>query len=516
MARTKEKKKEIVLTKDNLLIQPLALTLLGVVPSVIGNRASIAIVRRLQEAFKEIITNRKSGKEWQQLSIFDTGDVKDKYLGTNKLIFDIHMNELVSDPKHYQDAFNTACKLGDTIVWVPMPDKDGNITMVREHLFTLLLKGNVEEIKREKKPKKGQENSPNQKKEVETIYRYKKNTKPVIGIAIEQAVADYIFSFQKLYGDFLDYTAIEANDKYFAPIYIFLSAHKYSKNGCVEVDYSEFRRFLGFDDSDPEQMSYKVFADFNKKIIQPCMKDMAEKSKSGECDFYFEFEKIYLESKRAKNPDKLKFTIILSDLGKAIKEDRMSTKQLMGLEKRLRDEFDQNEKQVRALMKKVPFNAREIFVAKMDDLLQKKKDGKIEVKESWQSYANVSFTDFIATLEKKHADILLPFQQSERENMDSPVQPQEATVQPEEVLSEEDQQKWNKFMELVKAEVPNSSYETWFLPIVPLRLINNELHVKVPSAFFYEFLESNFIDVMKKSLYDSFSPGIKLLYKLGS
>ena len=100
MARMKKKKKEVVLTKENLLIQPVALTLRGINPTVIGNRVTIAVVKKLREAFKEIISKHKTGEEWKQLSIFATDDVKNKYLGENKLAFDIHMNEIVDDPKH--------------------------------------------------------------------------------------------------------------------------------------------------------------------------------------------------------------------------------------------------------------------------------------------------------------------------------------------------------------------------------------------------------------------------------
>ena len=66
MARMKKKKKEVVLTKENLLIQPVALTLRGINPTVIGNRVTIAGVKKLREAFKEIISKHKTGEEWMR------------------------------------------------------------------------------------------------------------------------------------------------------------------------------------------------------------------------------------------------------------------------------------------------------------------------------------------------------------------------------------------------------------------------------------------------------------------
>ena len=194
MARMKKKKKEVVLTKENLMIQPVALTLRGINPTVVGNRVTIAVVKKLREAFKEIITKHKTGEEWTQLSIFATEEVKNKYLGENKLAFDIHMNEIVDDPKHYQDAFNAVCKIADVMVWAPIANENGEVTMARTPLFTLLAKSNMEETINEKTG--------------EVVYRYSKHTKPVIGLAMEKVVAEYIFSFQKGYTDLLDYPAL--------------------------------------------------------------------------------------------------------------------------------------------------------------------------------------------------------------------------------------------------------------------------------------------------------------------
>ena len=49
------------------------------------------------------------------MSIFATDEVKEKFLGDNKLAFDIHMNEIVDDPKHFQDAFNAVCKIAAAV-----------------------------------------------------------------------------------------------------------------------------------------------------------------------------------------------------------------------------------------------------------------------------------------------------------------------------------------------------------------------------------------------------------------
>ena len=48
--------------------------------------------------------------------------------------------EIVDDPKHYQDAFNAVCKIADVMVWAPIANENGEVTMARTPLFTLLAK----------------------------------------------------------------------------------------------------------------------------------------------------------------------------------------------------------------------------------------------------------------------------------------------------------------------------------------------------------------------------------------
>ena len=389
MSRTKKKKKstEIVLSKENLLVQPLALTLMGINPTVIGNRVNIAIVRRLQEAFKQLIKGRKSGKEWNQLSIFATDEVKEKFLGDNKLVFDLHMDELVDEPKHYQDAFNAACQFADVKVWVPI-ERNGGVTMTRLPLFTLMLNQDIERIK---------DDSTGQ-----TVFRYKRNTMPVIGIAVERVVAEYIFSFQKKYGDYLDYPARESNEKYFPPLYIYLSAHKYTDDGILEVEYRELRRILGLEYTDDEKWKYPAFYEFNKRILTPCMENLREMADRGEADCFFDFEKIYL-GKRAANPDKIRFHIYLSELGKSIKAEKVSTKAMMEIEERLHKEFDQTKSQVRSILKAIPLGQRMELTRKMDQLSADRAAGKIKIESSWRAYCNVAFSALIEEIKQSAA-----------------------------------------------------------------------------------------------------------------
>jgi chromosomal replication initiator protein len=81
-------------------------------------------------------------------------------------------------------------------------------------------------------------------------------------------------------------------------------------------------------------------------------------------------------------------------------------------------------------------------------------------------------------------------------------------------MNNEHKTAWEKCLNVIKDNVPGSSYKTWFEPIVPLRLENNILTIQVPSAFFYEYLEEQFIDILKKTLRMVLGVGAKLEYNV--
>src|SRR5690606_13943562 len=57
-------------------------------------------------------------------------------------------------------------------------------------------------------------------------------------------------------------------------------------------------------------------------------------------------------------------------------------------------------------------------------------------------------------------------------------------------------------------------YKTWFEPIKPVKIENKVLTIQVPSAFFYEYLEEQFIDILRKTLRMVLGNGAKLEYNV--
>jgi len=75
-------------------------------------------------------------------------------------------------------------------------------------------------------------------------------------------------------------------------------------------------------------------------------------------------------------------------------------------------------------------------------------------------------------------------------------------------------QVWNNCLSIIKDNVSEQAYKTWFEPIKPLKLENNVLTIQVPSQFFYEWLEEHFVNLLKRTLTKELGPEGRLEYSI--
>jgi chromosomal replication initiator protein len=61
-------------------------------------------------------------------------------------------------------------------------------------------------------------------------------------------------------------------------------------------------------------------------------------------------------------------------------------------------------------------------------------------------------------------------------------------------------QVWKDCLMVIREHVTEQSFKTWFEPIIPYKLINKRLIIQVPSQFFYEWLENNYVKILRKAL----------------
>ena len=73
---------------------------------------------------------------------------------------------------------------------------------------------------------------------------------------------------------------------------------------------------------------------------------------------------------------------------------------------------------------------------------------------------------------------------------------------------------WNECLQMFRENVPPQAYSTWFEPIKPVDYSDGLLTIQVPSDFFYEYLESRFIKVIKATIRKVLGPEGKLEYSI--
>ena len=59
---------------------------------------------------------------------------------------------------------------------------------------------------------------------------------------------------------------------------------------------------------------------------------------------------------------------------------------------------------------------------------------------------------------------------------------------------------WNKCLEVIKDNVNEKAYSTWFRPIIPIKYEGLDFTIQVPSHFFYEYIEEQYAHLIHSTL----------------
>uniref|UniRef100_UPI0039A5F5CB chromosomal replication initiator protein DnaA n=1 Tax=Ornithobacterium rhinotracheale TaxID=28251 RepID=UPI0039A5F5CB len=73
---------------------------------------------------------------------------------------------------------------------------------------------------------------------------------------------------------------------------------------------------------------------------------------------------------------------------------------------------------------------------------------------------------------------------------------------------------WSKCLEFIKDNISPSEYETWFKPIKAIKLDSESyvLTIQVPSAFYYEWIEEHYLNLVRTALVKELGANAKLNY----
>ncbi|QQS38348.1 MAG: chromosomal replication initiator protein DnaA [Ignavibacteriales bacterium] len=71
---------------------------------------------------------------------------------------------------------------------------------------------------------------------------------------------------------------------------------------------------------------------------------------------------------------------------------------------------------------------------------------------------------------------------------------------------------WKECLKIIRENVTQMTYNTWFLPIKPVELVNKNLRVQIPSQFFWEWIDEHFNTLINKTIFQVLGPEAKLSY----
>lgn len=74
-------------------------------------------------------------------------------------------------------------------------------------------------------------------------------------------------------------------------------------------------------------------------------------------------------------------------------------------------------------------------------------------------------------------------------------------------------QQWNQCLQIIRDNIEEKAYNTWFTQIVPIKHTDNTLIIEVPSAFFKELLEEKYASLLKVTVDRVYSKETKLVYR---
>ncbi|MDR2979264.1 MAG: chromosomal replication initiator protein DnaA [Bacteroidales bacterium] len=73
---------------------------------------------------------------------------------------------------------------------------------------------------------------------------------------------------------------------------------------------------------------------------------------------------------------------------------------------------------------------------------------------------------------------------------------------------------WSRCLAIIKANIEPEAYKTWFEPIVPIAIQDNTLIIRLPSHLYYEWLEQNYVSLLKLVIRKELGASGKLQYRV--
>lgn len=223
--------------------------------------------------------------------------------------------------------------------------------------------------------------------------------------------AKEIFNFTR-YSKYIKAVARNSSSQYTSRLYMIITAYK--KFGQWEVDYSELRKILGFlayeEDENGQwrwvEKKYTEYRQFKRRVLNTAADELRDLAEKGEADCYFDFQEIYPAGKKKGTPEKILFTITVSDLGRVQNHSASFAKKLIAVEDFLKQDFGFRTSEIRQMLPRINDDNIDVFIAKMNEVKKyiDKEESKILDKKK---YAFTALRNVIDDFEEAIAEEVL-------------------------------------------------------------------------------------------------------------
>ena len=73
---------------------------------------------------------------------------------------------------------------------------------------------------------------------------------------------------------------------------------------------------------------------------------------------------------------------------------------------------------------------------------------------------------------------------------------------------------WGKCLDIIRDNIPNSTFNTWFSNTKPASYVDHVLTIFVPSQFVYEYIEAHYVNLLSAAIYRVFGNNTLLNYRV--
>jgi chromosomal replication initiator protein len=75
---------------------------------------------------------------------------------------------------------------------------------------------------------------------------------------------------------------------------------------------------------------------------------------------------------------------------------------------------------------------------------------------------------------------------------------------------------WRRCLDQIQKQVTSLGFKTWFQPIIPIKLVEKDITVQVPSQFFYDWVDQHYNALIRQTISSVLGEGAKLYYSIAS